>query len=83
MVTMNEGQDRNKGKNYNKHDLCERIIYFFFLLFRATPMGYGSSQARGQIRAAAVGPHHRHNNTRFEPSATHDTAQGNTGSPTH
>ena len=26
----------------------------FFLLFRATPRAYGSSQARGQIRAAAA-----------------------------
>ena len=26
---------------------------FFFFLFMATPVAYGSSQARGQIRAAA------------------------------
>ena len=31
------------------------LIYFNFLLFRATPEAYGSSQSRGQIRAAAAG----------------------------
>ena len=28
-----------------------------------TPAAYGSSQARGQIRAAAAGLHHSHSNT--------------------
>ena len=32
----------------------------------ATPVAYGSSQARGQIRAAAAGLHHSHSNTRSE-----------------
>jgi len=32
--------------------------------FRATP--YGSSQTRGQIRAAAAGLHHRHSDTGSE-----------------
>ena len=32
-------------------------IYFFF---RASPMAYGASQARGQIGAAAAGVHHSH-----------------------
>ena len=27
------------------------------------PAAYGGSQARGQIRAAAAGPHHSHSNT--------------------
>ena len=30
----------------------------FFLLFRATPMAYGSSQARGEIKAASASLHH-------------------------
>ena len=30
-------------------------FFFFFLLFRATLIAYGSSQARGQIRAIAAG----------------------------
>ena len=32
----------------------------FCLFFRATPMAYGSSQARGQIGAAAASLHHSH-----------------------
>ena len=32
----------------------------FVLLFRAAPPAYGSSQARGQIRATAAGLHHSH-----------------------
>ena len=30
------------------------IFFFFFFLFTVVPMAYGSSQARGQITAAAV-----------------------------
>ena len=39
---------------------------FFFSLFflRAAPMVYGGSQARDQIRAAAIGPHHSQSNAR-------------------
>mgnify|MGYP001273052241 CR=1 FL=1 len=33
-------------------------IFFFFFLFRATPVAYGSSQARGQIGAIDAGLHH-------------------------
>ena len=40
---------------------------FFFCLFRAATMAYGSSQARGQIRATAGGLHHSHSNTGSEP----------------
>ena len=37
-------------------DLDFSVIYLFiYLLFRATPVAYGSSWARGQIRAAAAG----------------------------
>ena len=54
----------------------------FFLLFRATPVAYGGSQARGWIRATA---------TRAQPqqlgnqaaSATYTTAHSNAGSLTH
>ena len=41
------------------------FFFFFFWLFRATPAAYGSSQARGQIGAAAAG--HSHSNPRSEP----------------
>ena len=38
----------------------------FFLLFRATPMAYGGSQARGQIGATAPSLCHSHSNTGSE-----------------
>ena len=44
--------------------------FFFFLsfcLFRAAPMAYGSSQARGLIRATAAGLRQNHSNARSEP----------------
>ena len=34
--------------------ICTATIYTLILLFRAIPMAYGVSQARGQIRAAAT-----------------------------
>ena len=40
---------------------------FFFLLFRAKPLAYEGSQARGWIRAVAAGLCHSHSNTRSEP----------------
>ena len=40
-------------------------FFFFLSLFAATPVAYGSSQARGQMRAASV---------------TYTTAHGTTGS---
>ena len=44
------------------------IFYFilFFCLFRAKPVAYGGSQARGLIGATAAGLHHSHSNARFE-----------------
>ena len=44
------------------------FLSFFFCLFRATLMAYGSLKARGRIRAAAAGLHHSHSNAR---SLTH------------
>ena len=41
------------------------VAFFFFLLFRATLMAYGGSQARGLIVATAAGLHQSH--TRSEP----------------
>ena len=34
------------------------ILFFFFGVFRAASMAYGSSQARGQIGAVAAGLRH-------------------------
>ena len=46
-------------------------------------MAYGSSEARGQVGAAALGLYHRHRNAEFKPVLTHTTAHGNAGSLTH
>ena len=43
------------------------IPLLFFLLFRVEVVAYGSSQARGWIRATAAVLYHSHNNTRYEP----------------
>ena len=43
------------------------FIFLFFLFFRAAPVAYGGSQARGQIRAVAAGLHHSHSKARSEP----------------
>ena len=40
----------------------EVLIFFFFLLFRATPTAYGGSQARGPIGAVANQPSPHHSN---------------------
>ena len=36
----------------------QSLNFFFFLSFRAAPMAYGGSQARGRIGAVAGGLHH-------------------------
>ena len=40
---------------------------FFAFFFKALLVAYGSSQARGQMRAAAASLHHSHSNIRSEP----------------
>ena len=45
------------------NSLWWRLQLFLFLLLRTTPAEDASSQARGQIRATAVGLHHSHRNT--------------------
>ena len=45
------------NKHYLQNNLgsmVTQIFFFSFFLFMATPEAYGSSQARGQIGAAAV-----------------------------
>ena len=41
--------------------------YKFFFLFKAAPVAYGSSQARGQIGTTAAGLHHSYSNSGSEP----------------
>ena len=48
---------------------------FFFWLFRAALAAYGSSQARGRIRAVAAGLHHSHRKRKIQAvSATYAIA---------
>ena len=48
----------------------------------STPMAYGSSQARNEIRAAAASLSHNHSNAGSTVSMTYTTARGKTGSLT-
>ena len=43
-------------------------VIIYFLLFRAAPVAYGSSQARDPIGATAAGLHHSHSHAGSEPS---------------
>ena len=43
------------------------ISFSFFLFLRATPVAYGSSQARAQIAAAAAGLRYSRSNTGTKP----------------
>ena len=43
------------------------IILFIYFFFKATPTAYGSSQAKGLIRAGAAGLCHSHSNVGSEP----------------
>ena len=49
-----------------------RLFFFFFFFFvfghfRATPLAYGGSEARGRIGAVAASLHHSHSNLGSEP----------------
>ena len=49
---------------------CYLLVSSFIIIiiiFRATPMVYGGSQARAQIRTAAAGLHHSHSHTGSKP----------------
>ena len=56
------------------------FLFGVFLLFRAAPVAYGSSQAKGWMGATAAGLHHSHSNIGY---ATYTIAHGNTRSLTH
>ena len=47
--------------------ICKTFFFFFFGFFRVELVAYGSSQARGQIRAAAASLCHSHSNSRSQP----------------
>ena len=59
------------------------FVCLFVLLFRAAPVAYENSQARGPSRAVAASLGHSHSHKGSEPpSASYTTAHGNTGSLT-
>ena len=43
------------------------LVFVFVCFFRAVPMAYGSSQARGQIGAKGASLHHSHCNVGSKP----------------
>ena len=45
---------------------CLLFLSFFLFLSFATPVAYGSSQAKGRMGAMATGLHHSHRNARSE-----------------
>ena len=60
------------------------LFIYLFLLFRATPAAYESSQARGLVGAAAAGLCHSHSNAgNWATSATYTAACSNARSLTH
>ena len=85
---MTEGE-QNCPNNLSVIEPLKKISLFFlnlfiFCLFRATPVAYGSSQARGHIGATAAGLHHSPQQGSIRAvSATYTTAHGNTGPLTH
>ena len=44
-----------------------KVFIYLFLIFRAAPVAYGGSQARGQIGVIAAGLRHSHSNTGSKP----------------
>ena len=59
-----------QGDMVNKHlrQGFTMFSFFVFCLFRATPVAYGGSQARGQGGAVAASLHYSHSNARSESS---------------
>ena len=55
--------ENNKAKDFSFFFFS----FFVFCLFRATPMAYGGSQARGPIKASAAGLCNSHSNVGSEP----------------
>ena len=65
---MESGLPQGNGDNLGRKASFgqQQILFVCLLLFRSAPVAYGSSQARGQIRAAAASLHHSHSNSRSE-----------------
>ena len=55
--------DRDVSEYIFAYSVPESVLFFF----RAAPVAYGGSQAKGQIRAIAAGLHRSHSNAGSEP----------------
>ena len=66
---LREARDRTRNLTVPSqiHFHCTTMGIPFYSLFTATLAAYGSSQARGPIRAAAACLHHSHSNVRSKP----------------
>ena len=59
------------------------VVVVVVIVFRAEPVAYGGSQARGQMGAVAASLYHSQSNLGSKPSLTYTTAHGNARSLTH
>ena len=75
-------QSRQLGKFGRLLFLFLLLCVYLFCFFRATPMAYGSSQARDQIRAVAASLHHSKHGIQAM-TTTYTTTHGNARSLTH
>ena len=85
---MGEGRERLLGQTDSATGVglggeVTEAFYFYFLLFRATPMANEGSQARGLIGATASRLHHSHSNAGSKLHLRPTTAHNNVGSLTH
>ena len=60
-------QLESQKEESEKKFFSNSCFVFVSLLFRAIPVAYGCSQARGQMGAATAGLHHCHSNAGSEP----------------
>ena len=64
---MNSTSTSWAARRYALYKVLIIIICIFFFFFQSHTDIYGSSLARGQIRAEATGLQHSHRNARSEP----------------
>ena len=70
MKGLKETEEKQWKKLLQNHLILLGIMapnFFFFFLFRAAPVAYEGSQARGRIRATAAILHYSYSNMRSEP----------------
>ena len=62
-----ENENNNSYHMELLQEFNEKIVFFFFGLFRAAPAAFGNSQARGWMGATAAGHSHSHSNVGSKP----------------